>query len=369
MKSYAHTHQGKRSNQEDSLGFLENKCYIICDGVGGHSKGEVASNSILNFLLNAVEKIDDFNKNLLQNIISAAQENLNQKLGNFPEAEGMGTTLAAVFLSKDAYFVAHLGDSRVYFIKPKEQKIWHTWDHSLVGNLMQLGEISREVGRFHPNSNRIDKAIIANKENKTSKADIAKISQSSIGDLIFICSDGITEVWSEYELLKILCDSNLSSKEKIEVIGEKCQHESKDNNSAFLLEVDENSTIETADNEEINWLTLDYFKSDFEEYLEKNQTKKITNISLEVDTDIQIPVNTDVDSTQTLETESKQSEVLAKSNFGSQAKSAPKKVKKTLLIFLTLIGLTLISYFIFKTCAIKTNNKTLSGVKSFQNQN
>lgn len=360
MKAFAHTHQGKRSNQEDSLGFLENKCYIICDGVGGHSNGELASNSILKFLLKSVEKTDEFNKDFLQKIIIEAQEILNKELLNMPESEGMGTTLASMFLSKDAYYIAHLGDSRVYFVKPKEEKIWHTWDHSLVGNLMQLGEISREVGRFHPSSNRIDKAIIANKENKTTKADITKITQSSIGDLFFICSDGITEVWSEYELLKILCDSNLSSKEKIDFITEKCKLESKDNNSAFLLEVDSNSAIESADNEEIKWLTLSFFENDFEEFQTKKQVIEIAEQDLELKKHIEISEVIDSVSEVSSVTNLNTLETRASLKIEYQAKSEQKRSKKTVLIFITLGILTLVSFFLFRACSNKLNSKLLS---------
>lgn len=276
MITKKYTHQGKRENQEDSIGSIENTAYIVCDGVGGHSKGEVASGTTLEYMLQEIKKDASFSKESIQNLIHQAQLHLNQQLVQMPTAEGMGTTLASLFISKEAFYIAHIGDSRVYWVKPQEKKIWHTWDHSLVGNLMQMGQITREDGRFHPNGNRISKAIIANSDNKTQKADIAKMTNVSVGDLFLICSDGVTESWSEYELLDLLCDTTKSSEIKLALIKEKCAKESKDNNTAFLLEVDEESAINGIDNEEISWLTLFHFQKDFEDYQKNNEVIEIT---------------------------------------------------------------------------------------------
>ncbi len=265
MKAVHYSHQGQRDNQEDAYGFTE-RAYLVCDGVGGHEKGEVASNFVVDFLKSELPKLEQLTKANLQELVLDAQKALNAHVQTQPEGLGMGTTFAGVFKSEQALFVAHLGDSRVYWVKPKSQQIWHTWDHSMVGNLMQMGEISREEGRFHPQGNRISKAIIANAENKLVKPDIAKITEYEAGDLFFICSDGVTESWSEFELLDLLCDTSKSIQEKLNIIQEKCVAESKDNNTAILIEVESSSALNVAPNEEITWLSLAYFQKDFESY-------------------------------------------------------------------------------------------------------
>lgn len=265
MKVVHYSHQGKRDNQEDAMGFDDQLYYLVCDGVGGHEKGEVASNFVVDYVKQNFPKLDVVNKSSLQELIVNAQKAMNAQLVTQPESLGMGTTFAGVFQTNAAVFVTHLGDSRVYWVRPKSQQIWHTWDHSMVGNLMQMGEISREEGRFHPQGNRISKAIIANQEDKTVKPDIAKITQLEEGDLFLICSDGVTEAWSEYELMEVLCGSS-SIQDKLKAIQSRCENDSKDNNTAILLEVDQDSVLTGAPNEEITWLTLDFLKKDYDSY-------------------------------------------------------------------------------------------------------
>lgn len=285
MKAVHYSHQGQRDNQEDAYGFTE-RAYLVCDGVGGHEKGEVASNFVVDFMKVELPKLEQLTKANLQELVLEAQKALNTQILTQPEALGMGTTFAGVFKSEQALFVAHLGDSRVYWVKPESKQIWHTWDHSMVGNLMQMGEISREEGRFHPQGNRISKAIIANAENKLVKPDIAKITEYEAGDLFFICSDGVTESWSEFELLDLLCDTSKSIQEKLNIIQEKCVAESKDNNTAILIEVESSSALNVAPNEEITWLSLGYFQKDFESYqnppaLEEETPLEIVSESVE----------------------------------------------------------------------------------------
>lgn len=344
MITNKYTHQGKRENQEDSIDSIENTAYIVCDGVGGHSKGEVASSTTLNFLLEEINKGISFSKQSIQELILLAQMHLNKQLEEMPAAEGMGSTLASLFICEDAFYIAHLGDSRIYWVKPQEKKIWHTWDHSLVGNLLQMGQITREDGRFHPNGNRISKAIIANSDNKTQKADITKITNVSVGDLFLICSDGVTESWSEYELLDLLCDITKSSEIKLALIKEKCTNESKDNNTAFLLEVDSESAINGIENEEISWLTLFHFQKDFEDYQKKNEIIEITE--------------NDIVPTIVVEEEVKNSEFVPNQKYKTNAiKHNNNSNKKFLLLMLSFIFIGVAGYFMYSKLNSKMNNK------------
>jgi serine/threonine protein phosphatase PrpC len=270
MKHKLHYHQGKRENQEDSFGFVENILYVVCDGVGGHAKGEVASKFIVDFITQNLDVLEkELSKNTIEQYVVQSQHLLNRTIEQDPSAEGMGTTLAAVLRGPQGMFVMHIGDSRVYLVRPSTQQIWHTWDHSLVGNLMQMGEITREHGRFHPQGNRISRAILANSKDKTATPEITKVTHVEPGDIFLICSDGVTEAWSEFELMKLLCNTQLSLDEKRNSIAEVCSANSRDNNTAILLEIDQNSAFFLGENEELQWLSLADFKADFEEYQEK----------------------------------------------------------------------------------------------------
>lgn len=301
MKKYSYTHIGKRENQEDALGFIENLVYLVCDGVGGNTKGEVASNFVVESLLNLVkDSKPDYSKLYIQNTLSIIQSNLNNKLATEPNFAGMGTTFCGVFVGENSIYLAHIGDSRIYYIRPSEEKIWHTWDHSLVGELMRTNEITREDGRFHPMGNRISKAIIANMDNKTTKADIVRLNEIKSNDLILICTDGVTESWSEYELTKMLCDTNISSEDKLENIKTKCVSASKDNNTAILLEIEDLDVFNSGSNEEISWLSLNDFKFDFDKYTAKNEI----NTTAETPNEVVIPLNSKNDSDKPIENKS-----------------------------------------------------------------
>jgi serine/threonine protein phosphatase PrpC len=267
MKTISYSHIGTRNNNEDSLGASTNT-FIVCDGMGGHTSGEVASKFVVDEVLQLVSELQtEITVDAIDTILETVQVNLNKKLETQPELLKMGTTFTGVFFAKEAVYVAHIGDSRVYLVRPPEKKIWHTWDHSLVGGLMKSGEITREKGRLHPMSNRISKAITANDKGKTVRADIVKLDAIKKGDLFFLCSDGVNEAWKEHELMALLCNTDLISEEKLKKIETQCAQDSRDNNTAILLEIEKKDVLLNDTNKEIEWLPLASFEKDYEEYL------------------------------------------------------------------------------------------------------
>ena len=119
--------------------------------------------------------------------------------------------------------------------------------------------------------NLISRAIIANEEGKAAKADIIKIDELKAGDIFLLCSDGVIEAWQEHKLTKLLCNRNLSLEQKTEIIREQCDRLSKDNNTAYLIEIEDSDTISTGENKEINWLNQNHFDENYQEYLQNNQ--------------------------------------------------------------------------------------------------
>ena len=119
--------------------------------------------------------------------------------------------------------------------------------------------------------NLISRAIIANEEGKAAKADIIKIDELKAGDIFLLCSDGVIEAWQEHKLTKLLCNRNLSLEQKTEIIREQCDRLSKDNNTAYLIEIEDSDTISTGENKEINWLNQNDFDENYQEYLQNNQ--------------------------------------------------------------------------------------------------
>lgn len=258
--------QGKRSNNEDSIGYSKG-LFIVCDGVGGHVSGERASAFVIEAMLKAFAAPRPLGKMEIQQQLNEVQANINQLLEKEPELEKMGTTFTGVFITPDVWYAAHIGDSRIYLIRPSEQKLWHTWDHSLVGELMRTKEITVEAGRFHPMSNRIAKAIIAQKDGMPANASIVKIDELKVGDILLLCSDGVVEGWGDFELVKLFSDTSLSFEQKCKKLKKQCAEKSKDNNTALIVEIEEKDAFSYGNNAELEWTTFAEVEADYNQYL------------------------------------------------------------------------------------------------------
>lgn len=260
MKLSSYTEIGKRELNEDFISHRSG-IYVLCDGVGGEEKGEVASRFVAEKLTDCFGENDGdlIVKALIQNALKRIQLELNARIASNPEELGMGTTLTAALFSKGKAFLIHIGDSRIYYIRPSEDIFWRTTDHSVTAELVMSGMISEEEARNHPMRNRITRAIQSNIYGKTSKADINCVPNIKVGDLIFLCSDGVLETFSESDLLEILVNQQNTIDEKIIEIKRSCMGISNDNNSALLIEVEPEDEILTNQGDEIDWQKIKIF--------------------------------------------------------------------------------------------------------------
>ena len=270
MKISHFSQQGKRSNNEDSLG-MSAALLTVCDGMGGHNYGERASAFVKDALLKAFAEPQPLGKMEIQQQLNQVQADLNQLLEKEPELEKMGTTFTGVFITTDVWYAAHIGDSRIYLFRPSEQKLWHTWDHSLVGELMRTKEITVEAGRFHPMSNRISKAIMAQKDGKPANASIVKIDELKAGDILLLCSDGVVEAWGDWELVNLFSDESLSFEQKCEKLQKQCAEKSKDNNTAIITVIEEGDAFSFGSNDELDWTTFAEVEADYKQYVKDNE--------------------------------------------------------------------------------------------------
>lgn len=275
MKRDQFTQTGKRSNNEDSFG-VSAGLLTVCDGVGGHVSGEIASAFVVQAMSKAFDHPGPIDKTDIQNQLYKVQEDLNSQLDVHPEQENMGTTFTGVFITPKKWYAAHIGDSRIYLFRPSEQKLWHTWDHSLVGELMRTKEITCEAGRFHPMSNHISKAIIAQKDGKPVSASIVKIDEMKKGDILMLCTDGIIEAWGNWELVRLFSDESLSFEQKCEKLRLQCAEKSRDNNTAIIAEIEDKDAFSFGNNDELEWTTFTEVEADYKQYL-KESKKDIDN--------------------------------------------------------------------------------------------
>jgi protein phosphatase len=208
----------KRKGNEDAL-FLnpEQRLFVVADGMGGHAAGEVASkiavDSINEFvtLTGGDEEITwpfgldetiSYDGNRLKSAIRHANRKVLEATREKVEYEGMATTVAAVLVDGDLANIGHVGDSRIYLWSAGELGQL-TSDHSWVNEQIHNGVISAEQARNHPLRNVVTRAL-------GGKQDLAVDMQSrrmKAGEMLLLCSDGLTTMVPDEEIAQVLADA------------------------------------------------------------------------------------------------------------------------------------------------------------------
>ena len=234
---------GQRSNQEDSLypspgeASSHGPLFILCDGMGGHAAGEVASQTVCSamsqFILSHPKEQGIFEEKDFSKALECAYEALDER--DTDDEKKMGTTLTFVMFHRNGCFVAHIGDSRVYHIRPSSNKIlFVTKDHSLVNDLIELGEMSREEAKTSRQKNVITRAMQPHQDHLV-PADCVNLTDLKEGDYIYMCSDGMLEQMEDREIVNILALQKTDS-EKIRIL-KGATKDNKDNHSAHLIRI------------------------------------------------------------------------------------------------------------------------------------
>ncbi len=192
---------------------------VLADGMGGHRGGETASSKAIEVIASMLE--ENLSSKMLPGqimlLISEALENANREIlalsKSDPSLVGMGTTCDICLVFKNTAYIAHIGDSRVYKISDKKTSIKKlTKDHSLVEYMIETGAITREEAINHPQKNIILRALGSEEE---MNADIFH-EKLSPGDVLLMCSDGLTNMVSEETVL-----NTVSSEKKPENCAKK----------------------------------------------------------------------------------------------------------------------------------------------------
>ncbi len=200
LRSTLRTHLGRRGNNEDSL-FATPRLLAVADGVGGAAAGEVASRMVIDQMAGLDKRRLS---GTLQDELGQAVLTANQWLGFViscrPQLTGMASTLTAVALSNDGYYlVANVGDSRTYLSRCGHlQQL--TRDGSLVQALIDRGAISAEQARQHPQRSVVLEALDGGGH---SPPQIVR-TRGRAGDRLLLCSDGLSDVVDDQEIAVIL---------------------------------------------------------------------------------------------------------------------------------------------------------------------
>jgi len=208
MTAWGITDCGESRNQNQDAFHLEvlhentRGMLAVCDGMGGANSGNVASlvavNAFTGNLRSALGEdmeIGDL-RNALLEAVKEANRQVYEKARSDMAYYGMGTTLVSAVATSDLAVVANVGDSRAYIIDDEGiERI--TRDHSVVEDLLYRGELSHEQAKSHPSKNLITRAL--GTENEVSP-DIFSVDLRP-GDFLLLCSDGLTNVLEDMEIL------------------------------------------------------------------------------------------------------------------------------------------------------------------------
>lgn len=242
------SHKGNKPNQEDCICYgsvcVSEPLYyvVVCDGLGGHSNGEIASSLVCESFSRSIENVENEGPVDLVAIFNNALAYAYEQLESYDEGglsiKRMGTTLTCVLLYKKKALCAHIGDSRIYHIRNtffRSKILYKSLDHSLVNELIALGKLKPEDANSHPERHRITRAIQAyNRVNAT----IHLCDNVNPGDYFFLCTDGVLEQLTDILLCDILRKNKKNAVHSaLNEIEKLCENRTNDNHSCCLFQI------------------------------------------------------------------------------------------------------------------------------------
>lgn len=254
MQISLHSNVGKqrKSNQDYADYFTSDfnqYLFVLCDGVGGHQAGDVASELTTKYLGKQFIELDrELTREDAASWISHAIEDVNTYLYDESlkdnKLTGMGTTLVLALVIKDVVFFAHVGDSRAYVFNHGILS-QRTEDHSLVNELIRTGEITREEGELHPQRNVVTQSI-----GVTSDVgyEITELPTSEVESLM-LCSDGLTNMVEHDDLVDFFNQAKDVEELAVTLINAANEAGGRDNITIIILSNPASLGVEEGDKE------------------------------------------------------------------------------------------------------------------------
>lgn len=232
------TDRGGREVNEDSARVFEKdgkKCLVLCDGLGGHGKGEVASALVVEAvgqIFNSAQKIDE---DFLRSAFQLSQEALIDEQIRQDAKTDMKTTAVAMYIDGNKVQWGHVGDSRLYAFAKNKVKL-RTLDHSVPQMLVFAREIKDKQIRNHPDRNRLLRVMGIEWEKPM--YELAEQTQLEKYQAFLLCSDGFWELIDEKQMCKLLKNSSTVEEwmqAMVEVIKQNGIGKNMDNYTAIAL--------------------------------------------------------------------------------------------------------------------------------------
>ncbi len=235
------TDKGGRGNNEDYVSYGKKGnalCFVLCDGLGGHDCGEVASESVAGTVVKLFEEKGNYN-DFLDDAFVKAQTSLLNLQREKGMVNAMKSTMVVLVIDEEQMKWAHIGDSRLYHIFADNTKYERTKDHSMIQILLDMGEITEKEMRHHPDRNKVLRVMGA--EWSTKSYDKSAILERDGKHAFVLMTDGFWEYVQEEEMLDLLGKAN-SAKAWLdsmrELVEARADMTSTDNYSAICVIVE-----------------------------------------------------------------------------------------------------------------------------------
>lgn len=240
------THVGRQRQHNEDAFLVENEArlFLVADGMGGHAAGEIASriavDSISEFILHTKEDDGTWphaydehytrTTNRLMAAVRLANQRVLEAMRKDARLRGMGTTVVACMADDETVSVAHVGDSRAYLIRAGQlSRI--TNDHSWVFEQVQAGMLTEAEAEKHPLRNVITRALGGALQVTPDASEIS----AQPGDVFLLCSDGLTGMVPENEILRLVTANDDLQKACQQLIDSANEHGGLDNVTAVLI--------------------------------------------------------------------------------------------------------------------------------------
>lgn len=209
MKTFSKVDIGRKREVNQDYVFVADKplgnipnLLVVADGMGGHKAGDFASRYAVESLKDALKKgTEDGPEAMIKKAIQFANQKLVEASRQDARLEGMGTTLVAATVIEQTLYFANVGDSRLYLLNNGIKQL--SRDHSFVQEMVRLGGINAEDAKHHPDKNIITRAVGVGEK---LEIDFFEYRLQK-GDMILMCTDGLSNMVEDEEILRIVKSS------------------------------------------------------------------------------------------------------------------------------------------------------------------
>lgn len=200
---FVDSRQGGRKENQDSCGYVDTALgllVVVCDGMGGGPGGKLASSLAVESIIQSIQACEPSISRIVavQHAVQQANRLLYNKVKENPHLKGMGTTVVLLLINEYSAVVAHVGDSRCYLFRGG-RKIFRSFDHSLVFEMVKNKTLTEEQARLSSQSNVITRALGIQPE---VEAEVTELAYEK-GDRFMLCTDGIWGVFPEKVIVQI----------------------------------------------------------------------------------------------------------------------------------------------------------------------